>query len=55
MLVVTSGSASARIGGKDITLEKGRTVLIPAGVAHEFWNEHGEPVEGILTMFGEGA
>jgi mannose-6-phosphate isomerase-like protein (cupin superfamily) len=36
-------------------LAAGEAVLIPAGVTHEFLNEHGEPLECILLMFGEGA
>jgi hypothetical protein len=30
-------------------------VLIPAEVAHEFWNPFDSPFEGVLLMFGEGA
>lgn len=55
MIAMTGGRATARIGDKTITLEKGQTLFVPAGVAHELWNEEEEPAEGILMMFGEGA
>lgn len=55
MLAMTAGRATARVDGKTITLEKGQTLFIPAGVSHELWNEEEEPVEGILMMFGDGA
>jgi len=55
LVVFTRGKAMARIGGKEIPLEEGRSVLIPAGVPHEFWNDRDMPAEFIIIMFGEGA
>ena len=55
MLVITRGRTEAKIGGRQLTLHAKQTVLIPAGVSHEFWNPYDEPAEGILLMFGEGA
>ncbi len=55
LFIVTKGHSQARIGGRKLVLEAGRAVLIPAGTAHEFWNDGDESAEGILIMFGEGA
>lgn len=55
MLILLEGKANAKIGGKNIVLEKGQMLFIPAGVTHEFWNNSDEVVEFILLMFGEGA
>ncbi len=55
LVIFTRGKADARIGGKKISIEEGRSVLIPAGVSHEFWNESDIPAEFIIIMFGEGA
>jgi mannose-6-phosphate isomerase-like protein (cupin superfamily) len=55
LLIITAGELQSRIGSKELTLEKGQAVLIPAGVPHEFWQTLPEPAEGILLMFGEGA
>jgi mannose-6-phosphate isomerase-like protein (cupin superfamily) len=45
----------SRIGGKDISLKGKQTILVPAGVTHEFWNPNETPAEFIIVMFGEGA
>ena len=55
LFIFTRGRALARIGGCKVTLEAGQTVLVPAGVNHEFWNDLADPAELILIMFGEGA
>jgi mannose-6-phosphate isomerase-like protein (cupin superfamily) len=55
LAVFTSGEAEARIGGKYLKIGEGTSVFIPAGTAHEFWNESKEPAEFIILMFGEGA
>ena len=55
MLILLEGKANAKIGDKNIVLEKGQMLFIPAGVTHEFWNNRHEVVEFILLMFGEGA
>jgi len=36
-------------------IKKGMAVYIPAGMAHQVWNEDEEPAECILIMFGKGA
>jgi hypothetical protein len=55
LIIMIKGEATARIGGKLIVLKKGNCVHIPAGIAHEFWNERTEPAEFIIVMFGKGA
>lgn len=55
LAIFTAGEAEAEIGGKYMKLEKGTSVLIPAGVTHQFWNRREEPAEFIILMFGEGA
>lgn len=55
MVIVTSGEGIARLDGVDHILREGDIILIPAGMSHEFFNEHEEPVIGLLFMFGEGA
>lgn len=35
---VLSGRLSARIGGREQILEPGQSALVPAGVAHDWWN-----------------
>lgn len=55
MLVITAGKCEAKLGGKNVILEKGQMIFIPAGMTHEFWNNNEEPAEVILLMFGEGA
>jgi quercetin dioxygenase-like cupin family protein len=36
-------------------LSEGEAVLIPAGVAHEFWATEDQYAECVLIMFGPGA
>jgi mannose-6-phosphate isomerase-like protein (cupin superfamily) len=55
LLIVTSGKMMSRIDGRELAMEEGQALFIPAGVAHEFWQTDPEPGEGILLMFGEGA
>jgi mannose-6-phosphate isomerase-like protein (cupin superfamily) len=55
LIVMTAGSAEARIGGRRITLESGTCTFIPARVSHELWNPLDEPAEFVIIMFGEGA
>lgn len=55
LCVFIAGRTTARIGGETVQLERGEAVLIPAGTAHEFWNEQAELAEMIIIMFGEGA
>ena len=55
LVVPVSGEVNARLGGKLQLLQTGRAYLIPAGMAHEFWNDSPVPYEAILIMYGEGA
>lgn len=55
LIIMIRGTAAARIGGKQLTLEEDRSYLIPAGVAHEFWNDGDEVADFIIIMFGAGA
>jgi mannose-6-phosphate isomerase-like protein (cupin superfamily) len=55
LVIFTQGKGVAKIGGKEITVQKGQAILIPAGVTHEFWNANEESLELVLLMFGEGA
>ena len=55
LLIAIKGEGKMIINGAESILAAGEAVLIPAGVTHEFLNEHDEPMECILLMFGEGA
>ena len=55
MFIMIRGKARAKIGGEEVTFPANETILVPAGVTHEFWNPYEEPAEMILLMFGEGA
>lgn len=55
MIIGIRGKAVAKIGGREVMMQEGQMVLIPAGVAHEAWNPNDDPAEIILIMFGEGA
>jgi mannose-6-phosphate isomerase-like protein (cupin superfamily) len=55
MFIGIRGKAIARIAGREVTLQAGQMVFIPAGVSHEAWNPYDEPAEVIILMFGEGA
>ncbi|HSE41415.1 MAG TPA: cupin domain-containing protein [Acidobacteriota bacterium] len=55
LVIVTQGKGQARIGGKEMQVEKGQAIFIPKDVTHEFWNNNDQPLEIILLMFGEGA
>ena len=55
MLIMTTGAAVGKIGGRELTLHRNEMLFIPPGVSHEFWNPYDESAEGILLMFGDGA
>jgi len=55
MLIGIRGRAVAKVEGKEIQLQAGQMVFVPAGVSHEAWNPYDEPAEVIILMFGEGA
>lgn len=55
LIVITRGRGAGRIGDRELELDEGNAVFIPAGTSHEFWNPFDEPVEGLLLMFGEGS
>ena len=55
LVILIGGAMESRIGGREVLLEGKQAVLVPAGVAHEFWNTAETPAEFIIVMFGEGA
>jgi D-lyxose ketol-isomerase len=55
LFIMTRGRIQARLGGELLELEEGQAVLVPAGMAHEFWAEEDQYGELVLVMFGEGA
>lgn len=55
LFIATRGSGMMIINGVTSKIDQGEAILIPAGMAHEFYNENEDPLEGILLMFGEGA
>lgn len=56
MLIIIKGEGQAIINGKTSIVKAGESIVIPAGVSHEFLNpDHDEPLEAILLMFGKGA
>jgi mannose-6-phosphate isomerase-like protein (cupin superfamily) len=55
LVIVIAGKGQARIGGKQLEVQKGQAIFIPKNVSHEFWNDNEQPFEIILLMFGEGA
>ncbi len=55
LIVMTAGSAEARIGGQKMVFHSGTCTLIPANVTHELWNSHDDPAEFVIIMFGDGA
>ena len=55
LIIFTRGKGTARIGGKEMEVTEGQTMLVPPGVSHEFWNDNEQPLELVLIMFGEGA
>jgi mannose-6-phosphate isomerase-like protein (cupin superfamily) len=55
LFIMTRGNVQARLGETDMALKEGQAVLVPPGMAHEFWAEEGEYGELIVLMFGEGA
>lgn len=54
-IVTDGGTARARLGGRDVTLEDSQAILAPAAMAHEFWNPGEERTTLLLIMFGESA
>jgi mannose-6-phosphate isomerase-like protein (cupin superfamily) len=55
LMIMTRGVATARIGGREMVLQEGEAVLIPAGVTHTFWATAEQYGECIVIMFGPGA
>ena len=55
LIFVIGGTVQSRLDGEHKALERGRSVHIPAGMRHEFWNDDQEIAEFIIVMFGEGA
>jgi mannose-6-phosphate isomerase-like protein (cupin superfamily) len=55
MFIITQGTISARIDGIQLRLTAGETLVVPAGISHEFWAEPGEGGDAVVIMFGPGA
>jgi hypothetical protein len=55
LFIFIGGDLECRIDGKKISVKGKQTMLVPAGVSHEFWNPYEAPAEFIIIMFGEGA
>jgi mannose-6-phosphate isomerase-like protein (cupin superfamily) len=54
-IILDAGTARARIGGREMTLDDDRAIFVPQGMSHEFWNPGDERATLILIMFGENA
>ncbi|MBT8306847.1 MAG: cupin domain-containing protein [Maribacter sp.] len=55
LIVAIKGTTEGEVDGQSVSLAKGNTIFIPAGVNHKWWNETNEATEAILIMFGKGA
>lgn len=55
LFIVTRGLMQSRLGGVERLLQEGEAVFVPAGMAHEFWNDAAQYGEFVLIMFGEDA
>lgn len=55
LIIAIEGTTEGEVDGKRVSLSKGNTIFIPAGVNHKWWNETNEATEAILIMFGKGA
>lgn len=55
LFVVIRGRFHGRFDGRDRPLREGEAVLVPAGMAHEFWAGENDYGEMIMIAFGEGA
>jgi mannose-6-phosphate isomerase-like protein (cupin superfamily) len=55
LIIITRGVGTGRIGGREMILQEGQAVLIPAGMAHEFWATEDQYAECVMIMFGPGA
>jgi len=55
MFIGVRGRALAKVGGKEVKLQAGQMVFVPAGVRHEAWNPYEDPAEVVILMFGKGA
>lgn len=54
-IIVTRGEFGGRLNGTERTFRAGETVLIPAGVRHEFYAGENQYGEFIILMYGDGA
>ena len=52
MFIFTNGIGHARIDGVERQVAADEAILVPEGVAHEFWNSHEEALEFIIVMWG---
>ena len=54
-VIVTRGRFRARLDGRDRLVSEGEMILIPAGMASEFWTEGDQYGEFVWLGFGPGA
>ena len=54
-IIVTRGSFRGKIDGVERAFREGETVIVPPGVAHEFYASDGEYGECVILMWGSGA
>lgn len=54
-IVVTRGRFTGKIDGEERAFQEGETILVPAGVTHEFYADESEYGEFIILMWGDNA
>jgi len=54
-VIIIRGHFGGKIDGAERVFNEGETVLIPAGISHEFYALDGEYGEFIILMWGDGA
>jgi mannose-6-phosphate isomerase-like protein (cupin superfamily) len=55
LIIAIEGTTEGEVDGQRVSLSKGNTIFIPAGVDHKWWNETDKATEAVLIMFGKGA
>ncbi len=55
LFVVTSGQGTLHTDDGPIEIEAGMSVFVPPFVKHEIVNDGGEPLEGVLVLYGDNS
>lgn len=55
LFIITKGKGEGRLGERNLKLEEGMTLFVPAGMIHQFRTEDAQGMEFVIIMFGEGA